>query len=165
MAASQPSRKSQFSGGSSDGELAENPIFAEFCRDRESIAALKVTEKELQALSRASLLGTLTSTDDIKFVLRQLRKSWIVGEGVVQPPVSESCGVTETIRRAAFAKLTEMDSLHARRSRRISYRMRMVLGRLTQPLVARIRNKLWGVRLSASISRTLDGRRGEEAES
>jgi hypothetical protein len=165
MPASQPSRKSQFADGAPDGQLAENNIFAEFCRDRESIAALKVTEKELQALSRASLLGTLTSKDDITFILSQLRKSWIVGEGVVQPPVSESGSLTETIRLAALAKLNEMDFLHARRSRRISYRMRMVFSRLANPLAARIRNKLWGVRLSASISRTLDGRSREEAES
>ena len=130
MSASEQAGKAQFSGGNSDGQLAGNEIFAEFCRDRESIEALKVTEKELQALSRASLLGTLSSKEDILFVLRQLRKSWIVGEEVVQPPASDPISMTETMRRAAFEKLTQLDSRNAKLVRRILYRVWLAFGRL-----------------------------------
>ena len=56
-----------------DDRSDSDGIFAEFCADRETNAALGVTAEEFQELSRASLLGTLTSKDDLLFMLRQIR--------------------------------------------------------------------------------------------
>ncbi|MGA6969990.1 MAG: hypothetical protein WBY93_00050 [Candidatus Binatus sp.] len=54
----------------SDGH---SKFFEEFCQDRKSVEALRVTAYELMALSRASLLGELTSKDDVLFMLNQIR--------------------------------------------------------------------------------------------
>ncbi|MGH7925747.1 MAG: hypothetical protein ACREQH_14280 [Candidatus Binatus sp.] len=88
-------------------ELARNKIFEEFCQDQASIEALHVTPKEMEALSRASLLGTLSSKRDIEFVLSQLRKPWIrsaEAEASVAN-VAKADNMTETIRQAALANL------------------------------------------------------------
>jgi hypothetical protein len=54
----------------SDGQ---NKFFEEFCQDRKTVEALRVTAYELMALSRASLLGELASKDDVLFMLNQMR--------------------------------------------------------------------------------------------
>lgn len=111
-------------------------IFDEFCADRESIAALGVTDEELRELSRASLLGALTSTEDLLFMLKQIRKAVTPAERV---PVNEQSipdvnAMTETMRRAALAKLNESDSLKARsRSRAAWRRVKMMLNRRNHP--------------------------------
>src|SRR6202035_4078796 len=64
--------KSEASDCQTEG-LTRYKIFEEFCADRETIAALGVTAVELQELSRASLLGSLTCEDDLLFLLRQIR--------------------------------------------------------------------------------------------
>ena len=64
--------KSEASDCQTEG-LTRDKIFEEFCADRETIAALGVTAVELQELSRASLLGSLTCEDDLLFLLRQIR--------------------------------------------------------------------------------------------
>ena len=56
--------------GAADGQ---NKFFEEFCQDRKSVEALRVTAYELMALSRASLLGELASKDDVLFMLNQIR--------------------------------------------------------------------------------------------
>ena len=89
-------------------------ILDEFCADRESIAALGVTDEELRELSRASLLGALTSTEDVLFMLKQIRKAVRPAEPPVnEQSMSDAVAMTETMRRAALAKLNESDSLKA----------------------------------------------------
>jgi hypothetical protein len=51
----------------------QNKFVEEFCQDRKSVEALRVTAYELMALSRASLLGELASKDDLLFMLNQMR--------------------------------------------------------------------------------------------
>jgi hypothetical protein len=43
--------------------------------DRELVARLKITPQELQALSKCSLLGTLTCKEDMLFIVRQIREA------------------------------------------------------------------------------------------
>ena len=120
MSAFEQAGKSQ-----SPGQLAVNSIFEEFCRDRQSLEDLKVTERELQALSRASLLGTLSCKEDILFILRQLRKP-LIRENV-EESTPDPRQMTENMRRAAFAKLTSMEALEAKASRRALRSIRVML--------------------------------------
>jgi hypothetical protein len=123
------------SGTSECPTEGRDPIFDEFCADRESIAALGVTDEELRELSRASLLGALTTTEDLLFMLKQIRKAVTP----VEPPVNEQSisdviAMTETMRRAALAKLNESDSLKAHsRSRAVWRRVKMMLNRRNHP--------------------------------
>jgi hypothetical protein len=105
-------------------------ILDEFCADRESIAALGVTDEELRELSRASLLGALTSTEDVLFMLKQIRKAVRPAEPPVnEQSMSDAVAMTETMRRAALAKLNESDSLKHSRSRTAWRRVKMMLNR------------------------------------
>jgi hypothetical protein len=104
-----------------NGDLsAAGSIFDEFCADRESIAALAVTDDELRELSRASLLGTLTCKEDLMFLLRHIRSA---SNSVAYPAHEESIpdvsAMTERMRLAALAKLEELDSKALRRSRSV----------------------------------------------
>src|SRR5271154_5478846 len=53
----------------------ERSILDEIRNDRDLIARLKITPKELEALSKCALLGTLTCKQDMLFILRQIRES------------------------------------------------------------------------------------------
>src|SRR5271155_3163320 len=51
----------------------ERSILDEIRNDRDLIARLKITPKELEALSKCVLLGTLTCKQDMLFILRVIR--------------------------------------------------------------------------------------------
>jgi len=72
----------------SELETAENPrtprfevqsgeygIVQGFCRNHGVVERFRVTPEELKALSNASLLGSLTCEQDVKFMLRQIREA------------------------------------------------------------------------------------------
>ncbi|MGB9381932.1 hypothetical protein, partial [Candidatus Binatus sp.] len=46
-----------------------------FCRNHGVVERFRVTPEELKALSNASLLGSLTCEQDVKFMLRQIREA------------------------------------------------------------------------------------------
>ena len=153
-------RKSEASDCQTEG-LSRDKIFQEFCADRETIAALGVTDGELRELSRASLLGTLTCEDDLLFLLRQIRsamnpaapasiplESIHIPGGQVDEPTRDFGKITETIRSAALAKLDELDLRAARRRRSAIGRLELAVGCLTmtlsrmQSLVAQVSRKV-----------------------
>lgn len=53
----------------------ERAILDEIRNDHDLIARLKITPKELEALSKCALLGTLTCKQDMLFILRQIREA------------------------------------------------------------------------------------------
>ena len=53
----------------------ERSILDEIRNDRDLIARLKITPKEIEALSKCALLGTLTCKQDMLFILRQIREA------------------------------------------------------------------------------------------
>src|ERR1700739_4048038 len=53
----------------------ERAILDEIRNDRDLIARLRITPKELEALSKCALLGTLTCKQDMLFILRQIREA------------------------------------------------------------------------------------------
>ena len=113
------------------GQPSQDTVFREFCRDEATIRSLKVTEQELEALSRASLLGALTCKEDIMFILQQVRQK-------LNPTAPTGLGtdahkLTETLRQSALSKLQERDALIAKRNNSIWGRIRSVFAR---PLVA-----------------------------
>jgi hypothetical protein len=153
-------KKSETSDCRTEG-LTRDKIFEEFSADRETIAALGVTDVELQELSRASLLGTLTCEDDVLFLLRQIRSAMNPAAPASAPfesihipgrQIDEHARdfgkITETIRSAALAKLDELDLKAARRRRSAIGRLESAWGRLTMTLslahlfVARLSDEL-----------------------
>jgi hypothetical protein len=115
--------------------LTRDKIFEEFCADRETIAALGVTAVELQELSRASLLGSLTCEDDLLFLLRQIRAAMNPGAPAPnEQSIRDPNKLAETIRLAALAKLDELDLNAARRRRSAVGRIELAWGRITMTL-------------------------------
>jgi hypothetical protein len=55
----------------------ERVILDEIRNDHELIHRLNITPQELEALSKCALLGTLTSKQDMLFILRQIREASI----------------------------------------------------------------------------------------
>jgi hypothetical protein len=109
-------KRTETSDCQSDGQLVHDKIFEEFCADRETIAALGVTDIELQELSRASLLGTLSCKEDVLFLLHQIREALKPAEPRSNGPSLPNLNLmTETMRRAALVKLNELDSKAAKR--------------------------------------------------
>ena len=53
----------------------ERAMLDEIRNDRELIHRLSITPQELEALSKCALLGTLTSKQDMLFILRQIREA------------------------------------------------------------------------------------------
>ena len=53
----------------------ELAILDEIRNDRDLVRRLKITPQELEALSKCALLGTLTSKQDMLFILRQIREA------------------------------------------------------------------------------------------
>lgn len=123
--------KPQTSDDQIEGQSTQGSAFEEFYGDFESIESLGVTNQELQALSRASLLGIPNSKEDVIFILRQIRESMKSMEaqasdplepthapaGKIDEPANDIGKITETMRRAALAKLDDLDLEAARRSR------------------------------------------------
>jgi len=106
-------KNSGTSDNPTEGQSTNDKIFDEFCADRESVAALGVTDEELRELSRASLLGTLTCKEDVLFILQQIRKAVNPADPPAnEPSIPDVIAMIETMRRAALAKLNESDSLN-----------------------------------------------------
>lgn len=128
MSALEEAKKSQNPDFQSEGELAHDSVFEEFRRDRESIAALAVTAQELKALSNVSLLGTLKSKADLLFILSQIREA--AKPDLLEPSLPDAQAMTERMRRAAMAKLIELDAAEAeKRNRSMWNRIKTVLSR------------------------------------
>ncbi len=148
MPSFEDANRSESSEYQSEDHLAHDKIFEEFCADRDSIAALRVTAEEFRELSRASLLGTLTSKDDLLFMLRQIRAALNPS-----PPSSEQSvanRMAETMRLAALAKLDELDL-------KAAIRRRSALGRLETAgglvLMVIHRARSFAVQLSRKLNR------------
>ena len=56
-------------------QSGEYGIVQGFCRNHGVVERFRVTPEELKALSNASLLGSLTCEQDVKFMLRQIREA------------------------------------------------------------------------------------------
>jgi hypothetical protein len=123
--------KPQTSDDQIEGQSTQGSVFEEFYGDFESIESPGVTNQELQALSRASLLGIPNSKEDVNFILGQIRESLNSTEAqasnLLEPthtparkidePAQDIGKITEAMRRAALAKLDDLDLAAAIRSR------------------------------------------------
>jgi hypothetical protein len=110
-----------------EGQTAQQDVFKEFCRDRKSIRSLGVTPQEMEALSRASLLGTLSSKEDLLFMLKQLRENPVVAEknALTMPNTRE---LAENLRHSALSNLKKRDALIAKRNSPVRRFIRTILG-------------------------------------
>jgi hypothetical protein len=140
MSAFEDFKKSQTSDHLADDQSDSDRIFDEFCADRETIAALEVTADEFRELSRASLLGTLTSKDDLLFMLHQIRAAM----NPATPPSNEPTlpdinHLAEIMRLKALAKLDELDLKDEQRRKSAVGRVEAALERVALRLtLARI---------------------------
>ena len=109
----------------------ERAILDEIRNDRDLIARLKITPKELEALSKCALLGTLTCKQDMLFILRQIREATTPAidhtDLFPQPPMVEEPEEDPIpdfrrlpLRPAANAVIPEPGSLDSVVSRRIT---------------------------------------------
>jgi hypothetical protein len=130
MSAFEEAQDPQSSECQGETPLSQDKVFEEFCADREGLEALGVTAEELQTLSRASLLGTLSCKEDVEFILRQIREA--MSPAAPEPSISNARESTESIRLAALAKLNELDILHAKRNSTRWRRLKMMLTRRNQ---------------------------------
>ena len=156
--------KPQPSDDQIEGQSTQGSAFEEFYGDFESIESLGVTNQELQALSRASLLGIPNSKEDVIFILRQIRESMKSMEAQasdplgsidtpakkIEEPVRDFGKITEAIRREALANLDDRDLKAAIRRRTAVGRLEsawglvtMVMSR-THSLVMQVSYKLVG---------------------
>jgi hypothetical protein len=140
MSAFEDVKKSETSDQVTDDRSDSDGIFAEFCADRETNAALGVTAEEFQELSRASLLGTLTSKDDLLFMLRQIRAAMNpIAPASNEPTLPDINHLAETMRLKALAKLDELDLKAELRRRTTVGRLEAALERVSMRLsLARI---------------------------
>jgi hypothetical protein len=91
-----------------------------FCHDHRIIERLRVTPQELEALSKVSLLGSLTCRQDALFVLRQLRSAMkpaglpaTLRPESLQAPYDiglYDSWIAELVRRESLARPNEFDS-------------------------------------------------------
>jgi hypothetical protein len=72
----------------------ERAILDEIRNDRELIARLKITPRELDALSKCALFGTMTCKQDMLFILRQIREAGLTSIDQV-PLVAQPAGHAE----------------------------------------------------------------------
>ena len=140
MSAFEDVKKSETSDNLTDDRSGSDGIFAEFCADRDTNAALGVTAEEFQELSRASLLGTLTSKDDLLFMLRQIRAAMNpIASPSNEPALPDINYLAETMRLKALAKLDELDLKAELRRRTTVGRVEAALERVAMRLtLARI---------------------------
>lgn len=110
-----------------EGQATQQDVFKEFCKDQKSIRSLGVTPQEMEALSRASLLGALSSKEDVLFMLNQLREKPAVAEksALATPTTRE---MAENLRRTALKNLKKHDALIARRNSPVRRFFRAILG-------------------------------------
>ena len=126
-------------GDEIETQSTQNEIIEDFGRDHEVLERLRVTSEELHALSRVSMLGTLTSKQDLLFMLRQIREAAepaeideivstepAYAEDEIAEPTRAVGEITEGIRRAAQAKLVEMESANAEEERKESAAWRRI---------------------------------------
>ncbi len=137
--------KPQTSDDQIEGQSTQGRLFEEFCGDLESIESLGVTDQELDALSRASLLGIPNSKEDVIFILRQIRESMKSMEAQasdplgsidtpakkIEEPVRDFSKITEAIRREALANLDDRDLKAAIRRRTAVGRLESAWGLVT----------------------------------
>jgi hypothetical protein len=143
-------------GDEIETQSTQNEIIEDFRGDYQVLERLQVTSEELHALSRVSMLGTLTTKQDLLFMLRQIREATEaaeVDENVsTEPAYAEDenaelsrdvSGIAEGIRRAAHAKLVELDSANAKEERKKSAARRHIkaLGGRVNTILSR-RNSL-----------------------
>ena len=103
-----------------EAQSTEGGVIEGFCRDHGIIERLQVTPQELQALSKVSLLGSLTCRQDALFVLRQLRSAMKPAgvQATIRPEsldvpyqdIEYDSWIAELIRRESLARLNEFDS-------------------------------------------------------
>jgi hypothetical protein len=90
---------------------SHHEIIEEFCADDDVLERLRVTPQELRALSRVSMLGVLTSKQEILFMLRQIREAWNPTElRATPPPEPTEPMISEMVvrlRRGALLNLPE----------------------------------------------------------
>ncbi|MFZ0676863.1 hypothetical protein [Candidatus Binatus sp.] len=164
MTDSEDNRKAQASDDRAEGQAAKGRVFEEFCADAEGIESLGVTQQELQALSRASLLGILDSKEDVMFILRQIRESMkreelglvppgsaVIAGGQVDAPTRDFGKITETIRSAALAKLDELDLKAARRRSSVVGRLESAVEGVTT-MLSRVQSLVAQVARRRSVS-------------
>lgn len=109
-------------------QATQNSVFKEFSEDRATIRSLGVTPQEMDALSRASLLGALSCKEDVLFILEQLREK-------AQPGTAEKLELslpnarerTESLRNSALTNLRRHDALIAKRNNPIRRFFRTLL--------------------------------------
>ena len=128
-----------------EGQSTQGGVFEEFYGDFESIESLGVTNEELQALSRTSLLGLPNSKEDVIFILGQIRESMKSMEAQASDPLGSTDTpakkieelardfgkITEAIRRDALANLDDRDLKAAIRRRTAVGRLESALGIVT----------------------------------
>jgi hypothetical protein len=109
-----------------EGQTTQHDVFNEFRRDRKSIRSLGVTPQEMEALSRASLLGTLSSKEDLLFMLQQLRENPAAEQGALTMPNTRE--LAENLRHSALSNLKKRDALIAKRNSPVRRFIRTILG-------------------------------------
>ena len=110
-----------------EGQATQQDVFKEFCKDRKSIRSLGVTPQEMEALSRASLLGALSSKEDVLFMLNQLREKPAVAEKSALT-IANAREMAENLRRTALKNLKKRDALIARHNSPVRRFIRGILG-------------------------------------
>lgn len=110
-----------------EGQPTQQAVFEEFCKDQKSIRSLGVTPQEMEALSRASLLGALSSKEDVLFMLNQLREKPAVA-GKKAPSMTNTLEMTENLRHTALKNLKRRDALIARHNSPVRRFFRAILG-------------------------------------
>ena len=110
-----------------EGQTTQHIVFKEFCQDRATIRRLGVTPEEMEALSRASLLGALSSKEDVLFMLKQLREKPAVAEkkALMMPDTRE---LAEKLRHSALKNLKKRDAQIARQNSLVRRFLRSILG-------------------------------------
>ena len=112
-----------------EAQPAQSAVFKEFCQDRATIRSLGVTPQELEALSRASLLGTMSCKDDVLFMLQQIReKAAPESPEKVEVSMRDTHKMTERLRRAALTNMKKRDAREAIRNNPVMRRLRKILG-------------------------------------
>ena len=110
-----------------EAQATETNAFKEFCQDRVSLNSLGVTTQELEALSRASLLGTLSCKDDVLFMLKQIREKEKPAAFASAMP-DAVLDMTEKLRRAALTNMKKRDARAARSNNALWRRVKKMLG-------------------------------------
>jgi hypothetical protein len=85
--------------------IGHDPV-QKFCQDAILLDRLQVTAQELEALSQASLLGSISSKQDVLFMLRTIR-GCLTPDSIEDKTAAIYFEMSEEIRRSALAKLAD----------------------------------------------------------